>query len=111
MSASESVILAFGNLWETAQTSQFTVGFEFFSTACDNFMGVCLMAHIPYEFVRWRVVYVVQCDGEFHRAEARAEMARVLGQLFDYETPQLGAECRQFVDPKTLQVLRRIDIM
>ena len=58
-------------------------------------MGVCLMAHIPYNSVFGRVVDIVQGNGKFYHAQARSKVSGVYRHLFYNVLAQLLAQLRQ----------------
>lgn len=47
---------------------------RFYRGAPSEFCAGTLVSHIPDELVKWGVVDVVQCDGQFHRAQTGGEM-------------------------------------
>ncbi len=83
VAGAERVVFAFRHFWETADAAVHPLVFELLFSACENLVGVTLVSHIPDQIVVRRVEGVMQGDGEFHDAQARAQMSRILGAVVD----------------------------
>ena len=82
MSAGECVVRAFHGRGKRANAAQLTIGEKLFAPARQQFVGVCLMAYVPYNSVFGRVVNVVQSNGELNYAQARSKVSGVHRHLF-----------------------------
>jgi len=51
----------------------------------ENFMGIGLMAHIPYQAVIRRIETIMQGDGQFHYAQTRGQMTTGAGNCINQE--------------------------
>lgn len=89
---------------KAADTVQTTVAAKGFAARGDDFVGVCLMTHVPYHLIVGRIVDIVERNRDFDRAEARCEMPGVLGALLDDILPQFVAIARQLLDRQSSQV-------
>jgi hypothetical protein len=83
VSSAKVVVWAFGHAWEATYATALAVVDKGVTTTCDNLMCIGLVSHIPNYAVVGRVVYMVQCHGELHSAEARAEVTRVYGATLE----------------------------
>ena len=92
MACAEAVVLGLRAEREAVQAVGLADGVEAVLAAREQLVDIDLMAHIPDEFVLRRAEDAVQCDGEFHHAEVRAEMAAGLGELGDELTTDV---CRE----------------
>ena len=77
MACSKSIVFAFFHHRKTTDTMIFTIGMKLFSPACDNLMGVCLMSHIPYQFIVRSIKHIVNSHRQFHRPKAGTKMSRI----------------------------------
>ncbi len=77
-----------------------------FTATCENLVAVGLMAYIPDQAIVWRVEHVVQCKGQFHRAEIRRQMPAGAGDRLNEEAPQFSRQIRQLLALKFAQILR-----
>lgn len=80
MTGNKGVIFALVGRWERLQATELAVCVETVATACKYLVAVCLMPHIPYEFVVGSRKHIVKSNRKLNRAEARCEMAGVIGQ-------------------------------
>ena len=71
-------------------------------------MPVGLVPHVPDYSVLGSVKHVVQCHGNLYGTEAGGQMARMLGQHFNYAVPDLAANLRQLLHAELAQVGRRV---
>jgi len=78
MANTKGVVRAFFALGKRGHTLPLADGVHPVAPTGKNFMGIGLMPHIPHQTIFWRVVEVVQGDGEFHRTQAGGEMAAAL---------------------------------
>ena len=62
--------------------------------AREDFVGVALMAHIPYNSVRWRGEDVMKGHGKLNNAEIGGEMAACCRDGRDDQIPYLTGERR-----------------
>ena len=70
MSDPESVIRALRNLREAAQPVPHPVPEEGFPPSCQDFVGICLMAHVKDNLVLRGIEDIMQPDNQFHGAKA-----------------------------------------
>ena len=94
----EGVVIALHALRKAAQAAPLPQGAHALTPASENFVRVGLVAYVPHQTVLGGVEHIVQCDGEFDRAQIRTEVPAGLGHTaqqkgtqFDGELPQLGA--------------------
>ena len=105
MADAEGVVFAFAAFGEGGQPVRLPHGEHTLAAAGEDLVGVGLMAHIPDQPVVGGVEHIVEGDGEFHHAEAGAEMAaglthaveqveaqfvRQLGELGRLQPAQVG---------------------
>ena len=69
VAGAEGVVLALAHLWKSTQSPFGSDRGELISPSGDNFVGVCLMAHIPYQLVVGGVEDIMQSHGQLHHAQ------------------------------------------
>ena len=111
MSGPEMIVLTFRPLEESAEAVLDPQGLKLFPPAGDNFMGVGLMAHIPYQFVVGRIKHVMERDGQIDDAEGRTEVAAILFHDRFNQLPNFTGQLRQLLRRKLLQVRRTVDAL
>ena len=62
-----------------------------------------------YKPVMRRIEYVMQRDGEFHHAKARAQMTAGARNALDHVGAKFGGQLRQFGIGQPAQIRRRLD--
>ena len=76
--------------------------------AREEFMDVGLVAHVPDEFVFRGRENAVQCDGQFHDAQIRAEVTAVTGESGDEFMADFLRQQLQLVQLEFLDVFRAV---
>ena len=84
-------------------------GCEALPLACEQLVGVGLMASIPYELVARRVEDGVECDGELHGCEVAREVPPPGGHRLDDGFANLGGERLKLLLGKVLEALRPLN--
>ena len=74
MTAQIGIIRAFLLLGESGQAVFLTQGIKPGIAPGDDLMCIGLMAHIPDNLILGTVKYTVQCQGQFHSAQAGSQM-------------------------------------
>ena len=92
VSCRKGITITFIGFWEAAETIQLTQGVKTVFSARQNLMDICLMAYIPYDFIRREVKTIFQSHRQFHHAQIRRQMTAGLGNLLQKELPQFLAE-------------------
>ena len=110
MAYAESIEDALGHFGKTTDSLVCAVGPELFATACDNFVGIGLVAYVPDYLVRGSVVDIVQGDSEFYCTEAGSEVARIGCAALYHVFADLAAEGLQLLDRKAPDVLGAVDL-
>ena len=90
---------------------QVSLYWKAFAAACENFVCVCLVSHVPYQLVIGGIKHIVQCHGQFHCAERRTQVTWVLAQLLDNKIAYFCAHLWQGFQWQCLQVAWIIDGM
>ncbi len=75
MRRAEGVVFALASLGETRQPAALTQGTDAIASACQDFVRIGLMAHVPDEAVVRRVEDVVDGDRQLDDAQPRPQMA------------------------------------
>ena len=75
MRRAEGIVLALVALGEAVETAALADRADALAAACQNLVGVGLVADVPDQPVTWRVEDIVERHGEFDDAHAAAEMA------------------------------------
>jgi hypothetical protein len=89
------VVLVFVARRERRQPAALLDAVEAIAPPGEHLVWIGLVAHVPHEPVVRRVEDAVQCHGEFHRAEAGAEMSAARGHAADQVLAQFGADCAE----------------
>jgi hypothetical protein len=107
MTDAEGIVLTLCSTGKCGQTPGLTYVEHFFPSPRQNFVGIGLVSHIPDQFVRGGIEYVVDSDGEFDDSEAGAEVAAGLTDAIEQKQAQLLG---QFGELSHLQLpeIRRI---
>ncbi len=92
MAGAESVVWAFVPAGETADSVILPVLLKGFATSRQDLMGVGLVADVPDNLVFRGVEYLVDGHGDFHGAEAGADVAGVLRTAGDDVFAQFSAQ-------------------
>jgi len=74
VSAVPVVVFAFLTPGETTQTSLLAESTKPVSPACQQFMDVRLVTHIPNKLILRAVEDIMQCQGQFHHTQVRRQM-------------------------------------
>ena len=66
-----------------------------------NFVTVCLMAHVPNQLIVGRIIDIVQGHGQLNHAEIGPEMTAIHRNVVDNKLTKLIADFREvcLVDP------------
>ena len=70
MSHSECIISALRTFRESTDSVLHPVLSESFAAACDDLVGISLMAYIKHELILRSVIHIMKSDHEFHSSEA-----------------------------------------
>ena len=100
MPRAERIVAAFGHFWETADAMVLPVAGKGIAPAGDDFMGVCLMPHIPYKPVVLEVKHIMQRDRQFDNAQVGREMTTGLGNALNQKRTDLLTELRKLISRK-----------
>ena len=84
MSHSECIIFAFRTFRESADAVLGAVESECLPTACDDLMGIGLMADVKDDLVLRCVVNIVESDNQFNSSEARSKVTGVDSTTFNH---------------------------
>ena len=102
MPGAECVVIAFRRVGKPAYASELAVAFrKCFAASGKQFVGICLMAYVPYDAVVRSVEHVVQCHSKLHCPHAGSEMSRICAQRIYEEFTDVGAQSRQLPGCKT----------
>jgi hypothetical protein len=64
---------------------------EFISSVGQKFVGVCLMAHIPNDFILRGIKHIMERKGKFHDTQAGGQVPSGFGNsLYDFFPDFLG---------------------
>ena len=77
----------------------------------DNLMRVCLMAHVPHQLVVGRIKDIVEGKRQLHRAKARGQMTRMLGERVYNILPHLDSQLFEVFCREGSKVFDSIDIV
>ena len=75
-----------------------------FPTTGQNFMGIRLVAHIPYHGILGSVKNAVQGQGQIHGSQAGSQMAARLRYGFYHQSPKLHCQLFQLGYRKSLEL-------
>ena len=92
MSHSECVVGALCHIGEPADAVFAPQAPELFPSRSQDFVRIGLMSDVEDELVLWRGVHVVQCDYDFHRAQARSQVPGIGRTYLYYIVANLRAE-------------------
>ena len=111
MACAEGVIDAFGTFRESADALLCSVLTKCFSSTCDDFVGIGLVADIKYYLVLRSVIYIMQSDYQFHSSKAWSKVARVDGAAFYHIMTHLLAKSLELLYGEFLDVCRGVDFV
>ena len=97
MARAESVVGTLGHLRKAAGTVLGTQTAERLPPAGQDFMGIGLVSHVEDDLVLRRVEDVMIPDNEFHRTQARTQVARALRAALHHIVTDLRTEGAEFV--------------
>ena len=109
MRSAKSVIDTFFAPRKAAQAALLAQGAHALIAAGQNFVRIGLMAHIPDQPVFRGVVDIVQGNGEFDRAQVRAEVTACLRNRLNQTLAQFKGQAVQAFPGKLFQVRRRLN--
>jgi hypothetical protein len=69
MGGPEGVVFGFGPFGETGKATALAQGAHAVAAACQNFMRIALVAHVPDQLIRGRVEHGVDGDRQFHHTQ------------------------------------------
>jgi hypothetical protein len=92
MACIEGVVGAFFPFGKTRKPAFFAQAVESRVTPGQEFMGVALVPHIPYDLVFRRIENAVKCDAQFYGAEVGGKMPSVPGNSVYNRCPNLGGK-------------------
>ena len=110
MATGKRVVLALIGRGERAQPAKLAVCLEKVAASGEDFMGVCLMPHVPHDAVVGRAEHIVQGHGEFYHTEARRQVSGIDREFTDNVRPQFFAERRKLLLWQLAEVFRRVDV-
>ena len=111
MAYSKCIILAFRAFREAADAVLCAVASECFAAACDDLVGICLVADVKYDLVQRRIVDIVKTHNQFDSSETRPQMARVDSAAFYHVLPNLLTEGLELLHREALDVCGRVDFV
>jgi len=98
MATGECVVFALARRGERTDAVELSVGVELIATACQDFMTIGLMSHVPHNAVVGGAEHIVEGYGEFHNAQARSEMPWVVGHFLNDVGAQFFAHGGKFLN-------------
>ena len=107
MRGAESVVFRFLAPRKTGEALPHAQVFHRITATGEDLVAVGLVTDIPYQAVVRRVEHVMQCDGEFNRAEIRRQMAAGLADRLHQIVAQFLGHARQLAALKQTQFGRR----
>ncbi|MCY1392963.1 hypothetical protein D9M68_623770 [compost metagenome] len=107
MADAEGVVLAFHAAREGGDTVLLAQGAHLFAAPGEDLVRIGLVAHVPDQTVFGRVVDVVQGNGQFHHAQAGAEVAAGLADGIEQVLAQFVGQGFQLSLTKPAQLFRR----
>jgi len=97
MRRTESIELTLRASRKSGNTAVLTQRSHRFPPSGENLMRVSLMANIPYQPVLRRVEHIMQCDGQFYRAQVRRKMTARFCHRLKKKFTQLSSKLRQLL--------------
>ena len=105
----KSVVRAFFPLGKTADTAVGPQRVKAIPSARNQFVGIGLVAHIPYDLVFRGIKYVVQGDGQLHNAQTGRQMAPRLRHGLHNFLPDFSSERFQFLQVQFFEICGAVD--
>ena len=106
MATDEGIVLALATARETAQSAQLAIRSECVATLGDDLVGVGLVPNVPNQLIVRRIEHVMEGGSQFDRTQARSQMSRIYGTLFDDVVAQFVAKLRKFIDAQCAKFSR-----
>ncbi len=105
----EGIMNRLGPLGETAYPSQGPERAETLAPAGQELVGICLVPHIPDDLVPGGRKHPVQCNGQFHHAKTRRQVAAIGGAGSDDLLAQFRRQLDQLPPREFFQILGPVD--
>ena len=81
VTAGKGVKLTLQRRGERSDALELAIGVKPIASACQDFMAVCLMPHVPHNAVVGRLIDVVECHGEINGPHAGRKVPGVNRQF------------------------------
>ena len=104
MARAEGVIGAFGPFREPRQPAAHAQGTDAVAPPGQDLVGIALVAHVPDDLVARRIEHRMQRHGQFHHAQARAQMPAGDADRADRLGAQFVGKLAQFAIAQRLEV-------
>ena len=91
MPAYKRVVFALRRKREAADASFGPLGGEAVSSACQDLMGICLMAYIPDYAVARCIENIMESHNDFNCSHARSEMPRIVRKVLNQKFSDFSA--------------------
>ena len=111
MTGIESVAIALLPLGKTAHAMELAQRIKALFSACQDLVGIGLVAYVPHNLILWQIEGQIQPDGQFHHPEIRGEVASVLGGFLYDKLSDFGREFSELMIIQFLQILRSMYII
>ena len=95
MRRAERIVFALGALGETGQAAALAQRADAVAASGQDLVRIGLMADVPDHAVVRRVEHVMQGDGQFDHAKARAEVSAGHGNRIDHLGAQFRSQLRE----------------
>jgi len=103
------VVSTFFTPWKSTETALLSQGPHLVHPACEHFVGVGLVAHIPNQTVLGCVEDIVQGNGEFDSAQIRAEVSAGLRDGLNQPLAQFNRQVWQAIARQLSQLRWRLN--
>jgi hypothetical protein len=85
-------------------------GIKSIASSSEQLVGVCLVSHVPDDFVFGGIKNIEEGNGQFNNAQAGSKVASRSGHRFDNDLTDFPGQFGQFRPRELFQILRRIDL-
>ena len=111
MGGAKGVIGAFAAFGEARKAVLLPNGADAVAAPGQDLVRIALVGHIPDHLVAGRIEDRMERDGQFHHAQARAEVATGFGDGGDGFQSQLIRDLYQMAVAEALQIRRAVDLV
>jgi hypothetical protein len=95
MRSAKGVVFTFITARKARQPAQLAQTGHALTPACEDFVRISLMAHIPHNAIFWRIENIVQGHCEFHGTQVGTQVTAGLRHVVQYALAHISGQAGQ----------------